>query len=579
MNDLVTHSIPRSVWHGWGDPAERPALGDEAWTELAARIGVDRSDVAPPVPIDEVRLRPSRLGEAPLAALAGAVGPEHVHTDRRWRIEHAGGKSYPDLYRLRTGDASQAPDAVVVPGSAAQVGEVLRVCEEHGVAVVPFGGGTSVVGGVGAVSDGASGPGRQRAVVTLDLRRLTRVVKVDPKSRLATLEAGLRGPEIEQSLHPHGLTLGHYPQSHQEATVGGYVATRSAGQASTGYGRVDDLVVGARVVTPRGELVLGGRAPASAAGPRLLDVVVGSEGTLGVITEATVRVAPLPTVKRHGAWFFPSFAVAATALRTLVQSVGHGGMPDVCRLSDEDETRVNLTLAGAMGQRLLRYTDLRGTSTPALLVLVWEGTDRSEVRHRRTAAGRVLSRCGGRRLPAQVSRAWERTRFSGPYLRDELMDRRVLADTLETATTWDNLPRLHTAARAAISGALEVEGRRAVVMCHVSHVYAAGASLYYTFLTAAAEDPLAQWRSVKTAASDTIIRAGGTITHHHAVGTDHRAHLAAEIGPLGVGILRALKEQLDPAGILNPGKLIPDLPPGPPGEETAPTAQHARAGA
>ncbi|WP_353355080.1 FAD-binding oxidoreductase [Intrasporangium sp. DVR] len=579
MTDILTHSIPRSVWHGWGDPTERPTLSDDVWAELSARVGANRKGFTPPVPIDAVRLRPSRLADPVLAALVDAVGPEHVHTDRTWRIEHAGGKSYPDLYRLRTGDASQAPDAVVVPGSAAQVGDVLRACEEHGVAVVPFGGGTSVVGGVGAAPESTGEPGRERAVVTLDLRRLTRVIKVDATSRLATLEAGLRGPEIEQALRPHGLTLGHYPQSHQEATFGGYVATRSAGQASTGYGRVDELVVGARVVTPRGELVLGGRAPASAAGPRLLDVVVGSEGTLGVITEATVRVAPLPTVKRHGAWFFPSFAAATTALRTLVQSVGHGGMPDVCRLSDEDETRVNLTLAGATGQRLLQYADLRGTATPALLVLVWEGTDRAEVRHRRTAAGHVLRRSGGRRLPTQVARAWERSRFSGPYLRDELMDRRVLAETLETATTWDNLSDLHAAVSAAIRGALEVDGRRSVVMCHVSHVYAAGASLYYTFLTAQAKDPLAQWRSVKTAACDAIIRAGGTITHHHAVGTDHRAHLAAEIGPLGVGLLRAVKEQLDPAGVLNPGKLIPDLPTRPHLAETSPQAQHARAGA
>ncbi|MDC5696922.1 FAD-binding oxidoreductase [Intrasporangium calvum] len=565
MNELIAQSIRRSVWHGWGDPSARRPLSDQGWEELVRQVGADRTVVNPPVPIEEVQLQPSRLDSPVLAALADVVGPDHVHADRPWRVEHAGGKSYPDLHRLRTGDGSQAPDAVVVPGSAAQVAEVLRLCAEHRVAVVPFGGGTSVVGGVGAGAevsgpDGVSARGRHRAVITLDLRRLTRVVAVDPTSRLATLEAGLRGPEIEQALHPHGLTLGHYPQSHQEATFGGYVATRSAGQASTGYGRVDEIVLGARVVTPRGELVLGGRAPASAAGPRLLDLVVGSEGTLGVITEATVRVAPLPTVKRHAAWFFPTFDAATEALRTLVHSVGHGGMPDVCRLSDEDETRVNLTLAGAAGRRLLRYAALRGTAAPSLLVLVWEGTDGGEVRHRRAVAGRILSRCGGRRLPGEVARAWERTRFSGPYLRDELMDHRVLAETLETATTWDNLRSLHAAVTTAIRSALEVEGRRAIVMCHVSHVYAAGASLYYTFISTEAADPLAQWRSVKTAACDAIVGAGGTITHHHAVGTDHRAYLAAEIGPLGVGLLQAVKDQLDPAGILNPGKLIPDPP-------------------
>jgi alkyldihydroxyacetonephosphate synthase len=232
----------------------------------------------------------------------------------------------------------------------------------------------------------------------------------------------------------------------------------------------------------------------------------------------------------------------------------------VCRLSDEDETRVNLTLAGPMGQRLLRYAGLRGSDTPALLVLVWEGTDEAELRHRERRAARVLRTQSGRRFPRQVAKAWEKGRFSGPYLRDELMDHKILAETLETATTWDNLDRLHDAVGAAIRRSLEVEGRRAIVMCHVSHVYAAGASLYYTFISPESGDPLAQWRAVKSAASDAIIEAGGTITHHHAVGTDHRAHLADEIGPLGVGILRALKAELDPAGILNPGKLVPDAP-------------------
>jgi alkyldihydroxyacetonephosphate synthase len=400
----------------------------------------------------------------------------------------------------------------------------------------------------------------QRPVVTLDLRRLDRIVAVDPVARIATLEPGLRGPEIERALHPHGLTLGHYPQSHQEATLGGYVATRSAGQASTGYGRIDDNVIGVRMATPRGELVLGGRAPASAAGPRLLDVVVGSEGALGVITEATLRVAPLPTAKRHAAWFFPSFEAGSEALRHLAHELGHGAIPDVCRLSDEDETRVNLTLAGSIGRRLLRYASVRGSETPALLVLVWEGTDEAELRHRERRAARVLRTQSGRRFPRQVAKAWEKGRFSGPYLRDELMDHKILAETLETATTWDNLDRLHDAVGAAIRRSLEVEGRRAIVMCHVSHVYAAGASLYYTFISPESGDPLAQWRAVKSAASDAIIEAGGTITHHHAVGTDHRAHLADEIGPLGVGILRALKAELDPAGILNPGKLVPDAP-------------------
>jgi len=563
VTDLLTEVIPRSVWHGWGDPTQAHPLSDVAWrflrTELGLRgVHVSQRQTSPPVALEEVALAPSRLeevgaGAAAQQALADLVGPDHVHLERVWRIEHAGGKSYPDLYRLRTGDGSNAPDAVVVPGSPGEVAALLTVCAEHRVAVVPFGGGTSVVGGVGAGTDHE----RFTAVIALDLRRLDDMAAVDPISRTATLGPGLRGPEAEQALHAHGLTLGHYPQSHQEATVGGYVATRSAGQASTGYGRIDDNVVGLRLATPRGELVLGGRAPASAAGPRLLDVVVGSEGTLGVITEVTLRVAPLPTAKRHAAWVFPSFVAGTNALHGLTHELGRAALPTICRLSDEDETRVNLTLAGGSGRRLLRYVRAGGLDRPALLVLVWEGTDERELRHRYRAARRLLGQAGGRRLPKQVGRAWERGRFSGPYLRDELMDHRFLVETLETATSWANLSRLHEAVGAAIRGALEVEDRRAVVMCHVSHVYPDGASLYYTFVTPESEDPLAQWRQVKAAASQAIIDAGGTITHHHAVGTDHRAYLPAEIGEVGVGLLRAIKTELDPSGILNPGKLIP----------------------
>jgi len=554
VDELLTQVIPRSVWHGWGDPSQAHPLSDAAWHALAARIGAAPGEPSRPVAIEDVSLTPSALdqptGTAARQALEAIVGPEYVQTDRASRVAHAGGKSYPDLHRLRSGDGSNAPDAVALPGSPAEVADVLRACEEHGISVVPFGGGTSVVGGVNALTSDAP-------VVTLDLRRLDRVVTVDPTNRTATLEPGLRGPEIERALHPHGLTLGHYPQSHQEATLGGYVATRSAGQASTGYGRIDDNVLGVRVATPRGELVLGGRAPASAAGPRLLDVIVGSEGALGVITEVTVRAAPLPTAKRHAAWAFSSFAEGAEALRRLTHELGHEMLPAVCRLSDEDETDVNLTLAGTTGQRLLRYTELRGLDRPAVLILVWEGTRPADLRHRQRAAARVLARSGGRRLPRQVAQAWEKGRFSGPYLRDELMDHRLLVETLETATTWSNLCRLHAAVAGAIRQELERDGRRAIVMCHVSHVYTAGASLYFTFVTPEAAEPLEQWQRVKTAASDAILAGGGTITHHHAVGTDHRAHLAQEVGDVGVGILRALKAHLDPAGVLNPGKLVP----------------------
>lgn len=557
MDDILVRSIGRSVWHGWGDPGEAHPLSAAGWATLQREIGVTRRDPVRPVALEDVRLPDQRLGPAVLEVLAATVGAEHLHTDASWRVHHAGGKGYRDLLRLRSGDGSAAPDAVVVPGDASEVQALLRVCTEHRVAVIPYGGGTSVVGGVGRPDTDLAG---LAGVVAVDLRRLDQVRAVDPVSLTATLGPGLRGPDIERVLRPHGLTLGHVPQSHQEATLGGYVATRSAGQASTGYGRIDDNVLGVRVATPRGELVLGGRSPASAAGPRLLDVVVGSEGALGIITEVTVQVALAPTTKRYGAWLFDSFAEGCEALRHLEQGVGRGDVPEVCRLSDPVESRVNLTMAGRAGSALLRYGQRRGLREPTLLVLVWEGRDRRVLTARQKACTGALRAHGGRRVPRRVAQAWERGRFTGPYLRDELMDHRVLVDTIETATTWANLTVLHGAVADALRSALEVEARRALVMCHVSHVYATGASLYFTVISPQAADPEGQWRRFKTAANEAVLAGGGTITHHHGVGSDHRASLATEIGDVGVRLLRAIKQELDPAGVLNPGTLVPDPP-------------------
>jgi alkyldihydroxyacetonephosphate synthase len=552
VTDDLTRTIARSVWHGWGDPAERHTLPSHAWAFLEREIGA--SPLASrdlPVALADVVLPEPALTASARAALEAVVGAPQVRDDHATRVEHAGGKSFPDLVRIRRGDGSHAPDVVVFPGSPEEVQRVVEVCSEHEIALVPFGGGTSVVGGVSALR------GRFAAAVTLDLRRLTAVPAIDPVSRVATLQAGLRGPEVEAALRPHGLTLGHYPQSHQEATIGGYVATRSAGQASTGYGRVDEMVLGARLATPAGELRLDAHAPASAAGPRLLDLVVGSEGALGVITEATVRVTAYPNATARGAWAFPTMAAAVEALRELAQRHGDDTLPDVCRVSDPRETQVSLTLAGAIGGRLLSYLRRRGQTDPVLGIFLWEGDSRVRVEQRRLGFASVMRRHGAVRLPAAVAGAWQRGRFSGPYLRDELLDHRVLAETLETATTWERLVPTYERVRDALLAQFAAQGTPAVVQCHISHVYAVGASLYFTCVARALADPVEQWLRVKAAASDAIVSTGATITHHHAVGTDHLPWLTAEVGELGVEVLRSVKVTLDPVGVLNPGKLVP----------------------
>jgi alkyldihydroxyacetonephosphate synthase len=539
-------------WWGWGEDGHAAALPEPALALLREELEVDPRSSRGPVALEKVRLPAPRLSAAVRARLEAVVGAGHVLDDRLVRIEHAAGKGYVDLVRLRSGDAASAPDLVVLPGSPDEVAGLLEACAEARVAVVPFGGGTSVVGGVEPLVDGLAG------AVSLDLCRLD-ALAVDAVSATATFGPGVFGPDAERRLAAHGLTLGHAPQSFEYSTVGGWVATRSAGQASTGYGRIDELVEGVRLVAPAGELAL--RAlPASAAGPELRELVVGSEGVLGVICEATLRVRRLPAARSYEGWSFASFAEGCEALRVMEQA---GASPDVARLSDEEETRLSLALAGGGGTaaRLGRsYLRLRGHEGGCLAILGFEGTD-DDVARRRVRTGALLRAGGGLRLGGRPGAAWLRSRYAGPYLRDELLDRGVLVETLETATDWSHLAALHGAVKTALRGALAARGTPPLVMCHVSHLYRSGASLYFTFLARQEQEaPLDQWQAAKEAAGDAIVTAGGTITHHHAVGRDHLPWMTAEVGVLGLDVLRAAKERLDPAGIMNPGKLVPPPP-------------------
>jgi alkyldihydroxyacetonephosphate synthase len=536
-------------WWGWGEDGTDVELPDAGAALLVEEIGFDPAVRRRPVAESDVRLAEPQLPAPARERLARAAGADHVLANRSVWLSHAAGRSYPDLVRLRSGDGASAPDAVVLPGSAADVAAVLAACAEQRVAVVPFGGGTSVVGGVEPLRDGFSG------VVSLDLGRLDRVVEVDRTSLTATLEAGLRGPDAERALGQEGLTLGHHPQSFEYSTVGGWVATRSAGQASTGYGRIDELVEGLRLVAPAGEL--GARAlPASAAGPDLRELLVGSEGVLGVICEATLRVRPLPAERRYEGWSFRSFAEGCEALRVMEQA---DASPDVARLSDENETRLGLALASSGGPAVAlarHYLRARGHEGGCVAIVGFEGKA-DDVERRRLRTAGLLRAGGGVALGRRPGEAWLRTRYAGPYLRDTLLDRGVMAETLETATAWSNLERLYRAVREALRSTLEERGTPAFVLCHVSHLYRSGASLYLTFFARQEEDALAQWEAAKAAASEAILAGGGTITHHHAIGRDHARWMTAEVGEMGLELIRAAKERLDPTGIMNPGKLLP----------------------
>ncbi len=532
-------------WWGWGDPAVEPALDNEALATLQERVGeLEPWPLA--AELDRIEMPPA---ESLPRALFEAVGESNVFRGSEDRVRHATGCGYADLAQLRGGRLDAAPDAVLLPADADALRRVLEVCTAERIAVVPFGGGTSVVGGVAPLG------GEHSRVVSLDLARF-RDVEVDGRSLTARLGAGLRGPEAEAALGAEGVVLGHYPQSFEYATIGGFAATRSAGQASSGYGRFDSLVSAVRLLAPAGDLRTL-ETPHSAAGPALRELVIGSEGVLGVIPEVTVRVRPAPQQRRYEAWIAESFEAGAEIVRALAQGPG---LPDVIRVSDEEETEVSLALSGprgVAGSLFGGYLDLRRRRGGCLIVVGIEGEEESLAR-RRALTVRALRRGGAAYLGQAAGRSWEHGRYQGPYLRDTLMGMGAMVETLETSHTWTRLRDLHGAVGGAIRETLEGGGTPGLVFCHLSHAYADGASLYFTFISRARRGAeVEQWQEVKRAASDAIVASGATITHHHAVGRDHAPYMQAEIGEVGLDVLRAVKDRLDPAGIMNPGKLTP----------------------
>ena len=425
---------PPMKWNAWGDPAAAKPLSDGIRTLLEQALGVHGTP-GPELDADQVRLRPSALSAADTQALVDIVGVAHCISDDYGRLLRAGGKSTLDLLRRKDSGVQDAPDAVLLPADDDEVAAVLSHCSRQSIAVVPFGGGTSVVGGLDPIR------GDFKAVVSLDLRRLDELHALDEVSGEAELGAGLTGPEAERLLGARGFSLGHFPQSFEFATIGGFAATRSSGQDSAGYGRFDDMVRGVRAVTPAGVLDLG-RAPASAAGPDLRQLILGSEGVFGVITRVRVRVHPVPETTRYEAWSFPDFATGAAALRAVAQT---GTGPTVIRLSDEAETGVNLATTETIGEQ--------SVTGGCLAITAFEGTAaHTESRHAETRA--VLEAHGGTSLGDGPARAWEHGRFGAPYLRDALLSAGALCETLETATNWSNVGALKAAVTEALTAAL-----------------------------------------------------------------------------------------------------------------------------
>ena len=547
-------------WNGWGWAAHKDELAgrEEIWSWLAGELGMPALLATPARTLESIALPPAKLPPEALAKFTALLGAERVRDDHYERAFHALGKSYHDILRLRAGDIAAAPDAVLYPRSGEEVLGVLAAASETGVAVVPYGGGSSVVGSVTA-----SG-GAYKSVVTLDLTGMDRVIDIDPVSRTATVECGIYGPALEKQLAAKGFTLGHHPQSFEFSTLGGWIAHRGAGQGSHRYGRAQDWLVGAKIATPRGMLSVGG-FPASSAGPQLLDLALGSEGVFGVVTEATVRLHPLPEASDYRGYLFRDFASGAEAIREAAQ---HGIGAAMLRLSDAAETKFYRAFGAlgkkrGIGDRLAQmFLDTRGFDDKACAMIAgFEGTA-AEAEGARRAFDAVAKKHRALALGEGQGQRWKAGRFHGPYLRDPMMERGAGVDTLETATRWSNIETLYVAVKDALEKAIREtsprDGAHGVVQCHISHSYPDGASLYYTYIFPRALDrEVAQWRAIKAAASDTIAAHGGTISHHHGVGEDHLPWIAGERGALGIDVLRAVKMALDPKGVMNPGKLIP----------------------
>ena len=543
-------------WWGWGwEDRSRPIEGYPlAWRYLIERLKIDPAIRRTVPPIDSVRIPPSLLSPDELTELEKLVGEGNVSAEHRDRVTHAVGRGYKDLVRLREGNLLRAPDAVLFPEDGDAVAAVLEFARRRRYAVVPFGGGTSVVGGVEPLADGT-----YAATLTLDLRRMRRVKSIDEGSGLVLAEAGIRGPILEEALAAKGLTLGHFPQSWEFSTLGGWIATRAAGGLSNRYGRIDDLVVGLRLVAPARVLEVR-PLPSRDHGPDLAELILGSEGALGVITEATVRAHPLPAVRHFASRLFHSFGEGLTALRSMARD---DALPDMTYLSDEEETRFMAAQAGygpEGGAGIARVgrgvQGMRGYQLDqgSLLLLGFEGSAPRVSHRQQHALDHAVPSANLGASPAERRYA---ERFETPYLRDSLVDHGVLVDTVETAAPWSSLVDVYKTGGKARQEALWEHGGAGLVLCHVSHVYPDGASLYFTFFGKAIRGrEVAEWEAVKVAVTRAFVDAGAALSHHHGIGADHAPYLGKVVGEDGLLVLRALKRELDPEGIMNPGKLV-----------------------
>ncbi len=526
-------------WNGWGNVDTEYFVPPNALEYLHRVVG-------------KGTITPDATLEDSIAGVPKSKIPLHplVTTDAEDRLRHARGQSLPDWVAMRSGEFEVFPDGVAYPSSRDEVADLLKYAEANSIKVIPYGGGSSVLGHINPQKVNGS-------TLTIDMGKMNEFIDFDKESHLATFGAGIAGPELEDLLNKRGFTLGHFPQSFEYSTLGGWIATRSCGQQCYYYGRIEEDFAGGHVETLQGAMDLP-PLPASAAGPDLKHLVLGSEGRLGVITDAIIRVKPIPEYEKFSAVFFPDWDHGTKAVREIIND---GIGVSMCRLSDAQETVTTLELSGKVKLVNLanRGLSLIGNGPDRCLLIYGITGDKRTAHFSKRRVMQVFSAYHGFPVDFVIGDMWRKTRFTTPYLRNSLWDLGYALDTLETALPWNNVVSTLAKVKRAISDAGQEEGIKPLVFSHLSHHYQDGSGIYVTYIWPRSEDPqqtLAHWKKMKTAASQTIVANGGTISHQHGVGVDHAPYLVGEKSHVGMQYLNAVLEYADPQGILNPGKLL-----------------------
>jgi alkyldihydroxyacetonephosphate synthase len=554
---------PRHMkWWGWGD--EDVQFNSKAhpgfWPYAKSVLEIESDDFdTRHWNLDAIELPEARVDEPFLTKLRSVLSSSQISEDKKERVIHAYGKGFRDLFRLRHGLANAVPDLIVYPESEREVCLTIRAAADRDVVVIPFGGGSNISGCLERMDS-------ERVTVSLDMRRMRRVLEADRHSCTARIEAGIFGPDLEQQLGKYGLTLGHFPDSFLHSTLGGWIATRSAGMQSDKYGKIEDMVIAVRMVTPEGVLVTR-TVPKSSNGIDVNHFCIGSEGTLGVITEATMRVHPRPESRIVSGYLFPDFESGIAAMHECMRQEC---MPAMARLNDPDKTALSLafrppgsTLSHAAGNLFKAYLRVKGFVLPrACLMLTAVEGRRNEVARRLSQTEAIYQKFNAVSMGEKAGKSFEATKFDFPHIRDFLLDRDVTTDVSETSTVWSNILPLYRETIDAVRASVLESGVRPWTGCHISHTYQSGASVYFTFgFKQQSGNEMKQYLRVKRAAQQSFIDHGATLSHHHAVGTEHLPWLAADISSLGVQAIAAIKNAMDPANIMNPGRLHPSSNP------------------